>query len=375
MPTYEYRCAKCGEDLEVYQSFSETPLSKHKGCGGKLAKVLSPAGIVLKGSGFYKNRQPVRSQQLVLEARLVEREQLVVELLVGFDSSSDSGKSDSGKSDSGKSDSASPTRASPTRASRRRARPSRPEPASPRFRRVQAEIGIFGGSGFYRFLDDVETVEIATPFGAPSAPVTIGVVGGRRVAFMPRHGLAHEFAPARVPARANLWAMRTLGVHAVIGPCAAGSLSPSVHPGDFVVLDQLVDRTWGRADTFYDAGAAHHVSYADPYCGERVAARRRGRTARRRHDARTRHRRRDSRPPLLDPRRVALVPRARLGRREHDAVPGGVPRPRARHALRGHRVDHRLRHGNHRRSRMSSPSRRNRSSRSSKTTCTASAHS
>ena len=131
---------------------------------------------------------------------------------------------------------------------------------------MQAEIGVFGGSGFYEFLDDVEEVTPSTPFGPPSAPVTIGDVAGRRVAFLPRHGRSHEFAPARVPARANLWAMRTLGVHQVVGPCAAGSLSPAVHPGDFVVLDQLVDRTWGRPDTFYDVGDAHHVSYAEPYC-------------------------------------------------------------------------------------------------------------
>jgi 5'-methylthioadenosine phosphorylase len=136
---------------------------------------------------------------------------------------------------------------------------------------VQAEIGIFGGSGFYEFLGDLDEVTPATPFGAPSAPLTVGDVGGRRVAFLPRHGRAHEFAPASIPARANLWAMRALGVQMIVGPCAVGSLSPKVHPGDFVVLDQLVDRTWGRPDTFYDAGDAHHVSYADPYC--RVLAR------------------------------------------------------------------------------------------------------
>jgi 5'-methylthioadenosine phosphorylase len=131
---------------------------------------------------------------------------------------------------------------------------------------VQAEIGVFGGSGFYEFLDAVEHLTLSTPFGPPSAPVTIGEVGGRRVAFLPRHGRDHQFAPAVVPARANLWAMRMLGVRQVVGPCAAGSLSVGVHPGEFVVLDQLVDRTWGRPDTFYDAGDAHHVSYADPYC-------------------------------------------------------------------------------------------------------------
>jgi 5'-methylthioadenosine phosphorylase len=131
---------------------------------------------------------------------------------------------------------------------------------------MDAEIGIFGGSGFYTFGVAADTVTLDTPFGPPSAPVTITEIGGRRVAFLPRHGINHEFAPAAVPARANLWAMRMLGVRQVIGPCAAGSLSPFVHPGDFVVLDQLVDRTWGRPDTYYDAGDAHHVAFADPYC-------------------------------------------------------------------------------------------------------------
>jgi len=141
---------------------------------------------------------------------------------------------------------------------------------------VQAEIGVFGGSGFYTFGDDAEELELTTPFGAPSAPVTVADVRGRKVAFIPRHGRDHEYSPARVPARANLWAMRMLGVQQVIGPCAAGSLSPDIHPGEFVVLDQLVDHTWGRLDTYYDAGDTHHVSYADPYCpvvaGHAVAA-------------------------------------------------------------------------------------------------------
>src|SRR5712692_8372372 len=133
---------------------------------------------------------------------------------------------------------------------------------------MQAEIGVFGGSGLYSFGDDVEEVVLETPFGAPSAPVTIAYVGGRRVAFIPRHGRDHQYAPARVPARANLWAMRTLGVREVIGPCAAGSLRAAIAPGDFVVLDQIVDRTSGRPDTYYDAGHPHHVSFADPYCPE-----------------------------------------------------------------------------------------------------------
>lgn len=139
-----------------------------------------------------------------------------------------------------------------------------------------AEIGVFGGSGFYSFLDDVTRVEVDTPFGAPSAPIAVGEVAGRRVAFLPRHGARHEWIPHRINYRANLWAMHTLGVTRVVGPCAAGSLQPDVRPGDFVVCDQLVDRTWGRADTFYEGPVPHHVSYADPYCPElsRLAAER-----------------------------------------------------------------------------------------------------
>ncbi|MGO9872732.1 MAG: S-methyl-5'-thioadenosine phosphorylase [Acidimicrobiia bacterium] len=132
--------------------------------------------------------------------------------------------------------------------------------------RPTADVGVFGGSGFYRFLDQADDVALDTPFGAPSDPVTIGVVGDKRVAFIARHGKDHRHMPSAVPARANLWALRALGVRTVIGPCAAGSLTSTVHPGDFVVLDQLVDRTWGRPDTFYDAGLRHHVSFADPYC-------------------------------------------------------------------------------------------------------------
>jgi 5'-methylthioadenosine phosphorylase len=129
-----------------------------------------------------------------------------------------------------------------------------------------ADVGVFGGSGFYTFLDDVEELDIETPYGPPSAPVAIGTLGDRRIAFIPRHGHGHTIAPARIPQRANLWAMRTLGVRSVLGPCAVGSLRADVAPGEFVVLDQLVDRTRGREDTYYDADKVHHVSFADPYC-------------------------------------------------------------------------------------------------------------
>jgi 5'-methylthioadenosine phosphorylase len=129
-----------------------------------------------------------------------------------------------------------------------------------------AQIGVFGGSGFYAFLENTETVEIDTPYGVPSAPPVVGDVGGRRVAFIPRHGLKHEFPPHRIPYRANLWAMKELGVGRVLGPNACGSLQADVKPGDFVICDQLVDRTRDRPNTFYDGPITTHISFADPYC-------------------------------------------------------------------------------------------------------------
>ena len=129
-----------------------------------------------------------------------------------------------------------------------------------------AEIGVFGGSGFYSFLDDVEEVELDTPYGAPSAPLMVGEIEGRTVAFLARHGLKHHLPPHRVPYRANVWAMKELGVRRIVGPCAAGSLQAAVKPGHFVICDQLVERTWGRGDTFYDGPETTHIGFADPYC-------------------------------------------------------------------------------------------------------------
>jgi 5'-methylthioadenosine phosphorylase len=130
----------------------------------------------------------------------------------------------------------------------------------------QAEIGVFGGSGFYSFLEDVERVEVDTPYGTPSAPFTIGELGGKRVAFLPRHGERHELPPAQIPYRANVWAMKELGVRRIIGPNASGALRADLELGEFVVCDQFVDRTSGRADTFYEGPETTHVSAADPYC-------------------------------------------------------------------------------------------------------------
>jgi len=136
-----------------------------------------------------------------------------------------------------------------------------------------ADIGIIGGSGFYSFFDAPEEVVLDTPFGAPSGPLTIGEVAGRRVAFLPRHGRHHQFPPHQVNYRANLWALRAVGVRQVLAPCAVGSLQRHLTQGAFVVPDQVVDRTWGRPHTvFGDVGAVVHVQFSDPYCpGGRAA--------------------------------------------------------------------------------------------------------
>jgi len=130
----------------------------------------------------------------------------------------------------------------------------------------RAEIGVFGGSGFYSLLENAREAWIETPYGAPSDKVAIGKVAGKTVAFLPRHGKDHRFPPQAINYRANLYAMKELGVTRIIGPTACGSLKREVAPGHMVVADQVVDRTAGRNDTFYDGPLTTHVSFADPYC-------------------------------------------------------------------------------------------------------------
>jgi 5'-methylthioadenosine phosphorylase len=131
----------------------------------------------------------------------------------------------------------------------------------------RAEIGVIGGSGFYEFLHDAERVRVDTPFGEPSDDLVVGELRGRRVAFVARHGQGHRYPPHRVPYRANLWALRSVGVRQVLAPCAVGSLRRELGPGTVVVVDQVVDRTWGRADSVYDQlGSVVHVGFAEPYC-------------------------------------------------------------------------------------------------------------
>jgi 5'-methylthioadenosine phosphorylase len=133
-------------------------------------------------------------------------------------------------------------------------------------------LGVIGGSGFYTFFGpDARSISVDTPYGAPSGAITVGTVGEHEVAFLPRHGANHEFSPHTVPYRANMWALRALGVRRIFAPCAVGSLTPELGPGSMVVPDQLVDRTSARSDTYFESGGIH-VGFADPYCPELRAA-------------------------------------------------------------------------------------------------------
>jgi 5'-methylthioadenosine phosphorylase len=133
---------------------------------------------------------------------------------------------------------------------------------------TKAEIGVFGGSGFYSLLEGVREAKVDTPYGPPSDSLMLATVSGRKVAFLPRHGRNHTIPPHMINYRANVWAMRALGCRAIISPCAAGSLQKHVEPGSFVVCDQFVDRTNSRRDTFYDGPIVTHVSPAETYDSE-----------------------------------------------------------------------------------------------------------
>jgi 5'-methylthioadenosine phosphorylase len=128
-----------------------------------------------------------------------------------------------------------------------------------------ADVAVIGGSGLYALLDGAAEHRIDTPYGEPSDAITVADVGGRSVAFLPRHGADHRFPPHRIPYRANLWALRSIGVRQILAPCAVGGLRADLGHGSFVVPDQLIDRTTSRRQTFYDHGAVH-VNFAEPYC-------------------------------------------------------------------------------------------------------------
>ncbi len=133
-----------------------------------------------------------------------------------------------------------------------------------------AEIGIIGGSGLYEMagFELAEQVKLATPFGDPSDEFTVGTLAGRRVAFLCRHGRGHRFSPSNINYRANLHGFKQLGVTRIFSASAVGSLKEKIAPLDLVVPDQFIDRTFGRAATFFDDGCAAHVAFADPFCPE-----------------------------------------------------------------------------------------------------------
>lgn len=158
------------------------------------------------------------------------------------------------------------------------AKPTGAKPTGAKHRRM---VGVIGGSGLYELLEPHSSVAVAveTPYGPTSSPITRGTFAGRPVAFMTRHGADHSVPPHAINYRANVWALASLGVSAIVTSSAVGSISPTIAPGTFVIPDQLIDRTWGRADTYFDgSGIGHsgvqHLPFADPYCPElrRIAA-------------------------------------------------------------------------------------------------------
>lgn len=134
----------------------------------------------------------------------------------------------------------------------------------------ESMVGVIGGSGLYDMpgLEFVARQEHATPFGDPSAPITVGEMDGRRVAFLPRHGIHHQIGPSDVPCRANFWALKSLGCSEVVSISAVGSLRESIAPLDLVVPDQIIDRTVLRPRTFFDDGVVAHVGIAEPFCSD-----------------------------------------------------------------------------------------------------------
>ena len=133
-----------------------------------------------------------------------------------------------------------------------------------------AEIAIIGGTGVYdpELLEGKREVKVYTPYGAPSDMIILGRHQGRDIAFLPRHGRGHQIPPHRINNRANIWALRELGVGCIIASSAVGSLRDDYAPGDFVMTDQFIDRTKNRPDTFYEGGRICHISAADPICPE-----------------------------------------------------------------------------------------------------------
>ena len=133
---------------------------------------------------------------------------------------------------------------------------------------VEAKVGVIGGSGLYEIdgLSHIEEVKVRTPFGEPSDAITIGNLEGVQVAFLPRHGKGHRISPTELPARANIYALKSLGVERIISVSAVGSLHDDIHPLDLVIPDQIIDHTKNRVNTFFGNGLVAHVGFAEPFC-------------------------------------------------------------------------------------------------------------
>jgi len=133
---------------------------------------------------------------------------------------------------------------------------------------AQAKIGIIGGTGLYDIegMTDIEEINLDTPFGKPSDSVVVGKLGGVGIAFLPRHGKGHRILPTEIPVRANIYALKSLGVEQIIAVCSAGSFKKEIKPGDLVIPDQLIDRVRNRVNTFFGDGVVAHISFAEPFC-------------------------------------------------------------------------------------------------------------
>lgn len=136
--------------------------------------------------------------------------------------------------------------------------------------RTEAKIGVIGGTGLYEVegLTDKQGLNIDTPFGKPSASILVGTLEGRRVAFLPRHGKNHSISPSELPSRANIWALKSLGVEHIIAVNSVGSFKKEIKGGDLLIPDQLIDRTKLRQNTFFGEGVVAHIQFADPFCAD-----------------------------------------------------------------------------------------------------------
>jgi len=134
----------------------------------------------------------------------------------------------------------------------------------------EAKLGVIGGSGLYQIegLDDIEEVKVSTPYGDPSDVITVGTLEGIRVVFLPRHGRGHRINPSEIPVRANIYALKSLGVERIIAVNSCGSYKEEIVPGHLLIPDQIIDRTNGRPSTFFEGGIVAHVPFADPFCAD-----------------------------------------------------------------------------------------------------------